>query len=53
MFYLIRLSLAGFCSYAEARFYRTVVEEVNAHVGRYVLVILFFSAGMFHASTGK
>ncbi|CAO3651769.1 unnamed protein product [Cunninghamella echinulata] len=51
IFYLVRLSLAGFCSFAEAKFYRTVVEEVNPHVGRYVLVILFFSAGMFHAST--
>ncbi|KAI8072410.1 Alg9-like mannosyltransferase family-domain-containing protein [Gongronella butleri] len=51
VFYLIRLILATFCSFAEARFYRVVVEEVNAHVGRYVLIILFFGPGMFHAST--
>jgi alpha-1,2-mannosyltransferase len=45
--------MASFCSYAEARLYRTVVEEINPHVGRYLMVGLFFSAGMFHASTGK
>lgn len=45
--------MAAFCSFAEAKFYRTVVEEINPHVGRYVMVALFFSAGMFHAATGK
>ncbi|KAI9272239.1 Alg9-like mannosyltransferase family-domain-containing protein [Helicostylum pulchrum] len=50
-FYLIRMALAAACSYVEARFYRTVTEEINPHVGRYVFAILFFSAGMFNAST--
>ncbi|KAG0172752.1 mannosyltransferase [Apophysomyces sp. BC1034] len=50
-FYLVRLSFAAFSSFAEARFYRTVVEEINPHVGRYILVALFFSAGMFNAAT--
>ncbi|KAI8993202.1 Alg9-like mannosyltransferase family-domain-containing protein [Pilobolus umbonatus] len=50
-FYTIRLALAAACSFVEAKFYRTVTEEINPHVGRYVYVILFFSAGMFNAST--
>lgn len=45
--------LAAVCSYVEARFYRTVTEEINPHVGRYIFAILFFGAGMFNASTGK
>lgn len=53
MFYLIRLAFAAASAYVEARFYRTVTEEINPHVGRYVFVALFFSAGMFNASTGK
>lgn len=40
-------------AFAEARFYRTVVEEINPHVGRYLLVALIGSAGMFHASVGE
>ncbi|KAI8148525.1 Alg9-like mannosyltransferase family-domain-containing protein [Fennellomyces sp. T-0311] len=51
VFYLLRLVFAGISSYVEARFYRTVTEEINPHVGRYVFVVLFFSAGMFNAST--
>ncbi|KAI8099158.1 Alg9-like mannosyltransferase family-domain-containing protein [Halteromyces radiatus] len=51
IFYLIRLLMAAFCSFAEAKLYRTVVEEINPHVARYLMVALFFSAGMFHAST--
>ncbi|KAI9474064.1 MAG: Alg9-like mannosyltransferase family-domain-containing protein [Benjaminiella poitrasii] len=50
-FYLIRLFLAGVSSYVEARFYRTISEEINVHVGHYVFAILFFAAGMFNAST--
>ncbi|ORX48881.1 hypothetical protein DM01DRAFT_1385425 [Hesseltinella vesiculosa] len=50
VFYLTRLLLATICSFCEARFYRAIVNEVNPHVGRYVLVILLFSAGMYHAS---
>lgn len=35
----------------EARFYKAVADTFNARVGRYVLVALAFSAGMFEAST--
>lgn len=45
--------LGGMSAFAEARLYRTVVEEINPHVGRYLLVALAGSAGMFHASVGK
>ncbi|KAI7907627.1 Alg9-like mannosyltransferase family-domain-containing protein [Cokeromyces recurvatus] len=50
-FYLIRLFFAGVCSFVEAKFYRTITEEINVHVGHYVFAILFFSVGMFNAST--
>lgn len=53
VFYLIRLALGAVSSFVEARFYRTITEEINPHVGRYVFTILFFGAGMFNASTGK
>ncbi|KAG2226371.1 hypothetical protein INT45_000539 [Circinella minor] len=51
LFYLLRLVFASISAYVESRFYRTVTEEINPHVGRYVFVGLFFSAGMFNAST--
>ncbi|KAI9484605.1 Alg9-like mannosyltransferase family-domain-containing protein [Zychaea mexicana] len=51
VFYLLRLAFAAISAFVEARFYRTVTEEINPHVGRYVFVGLFFSAGMFNAST--
>ncbi|KAI9313863.1 Alg9-like mannosyltransferase family-domain-containing protein [Dichotomocladium elegans] len=51
IFFLMRIIFAAASAYAEARFYRTVTEEINPHVGRYVFVTLFFSAGMFNAST--
>ncbi|CAO3703131.1 unnamed protein product [Rhizopus stolonifer] len=51
VFYLIRLALGAVSSFVEARFYRTITEEINPHVGRYVFTILFFGAGMFNAST--
>ncbi|KAL1935000.1 hypothetical protein VTP01DRAFT_4140 [Rhizomucor pusillus] len=53
VFYLLRIAFAAISSFVEARFYRTITEEINPHVGRYVFVALFFSAGMFNAATGK
>lgn len=53
IFYFIRVTLGVFSSYCETTFYRAVVDEVNPHVGRYVLVALLSSAGMFNAATGK
>ena len=40
-------------TYCEAKFYRAVVETLNDRVGRYMLFMLVFSAGMWNASTGK
>ncbi|KAI7867042.1 Alg9-like mannosyltransferase family-domain-containing protein [Spinellus fusiger] len=50
-FYLLRMAMAACSALAEAKFYRTVTEEINPHVGRYIFTALFFSAGMFNAST--
>lgn len=49
----MRLLFAAISAFVEAHFYRTITEEINPHVGRYVFVALFFSAGMFNAATGK
>ena len=48
----MRLTLGFICSLCEARFYRSVVEHVSDRVGRYMFFMLFFSAGMWNASTG-
>ncbi|KAG2171665.1 hypothetical protein INT43_008045 [Umbelopsis isabellina] len=50
VFYFMRIMLGAISAFAEARFYRTVVEEINPHVGRYLLVALVGSAGMFQAA---
>jgi alpha-1,2-mannosyltransferase len=50
VFYFMRIMLGAISAFAEARFYRTVVEEINPHVGRYLLVALAGSAGMFQAA---
>ncbi|KAJ2963923.1 hypothetical protein NQZ79_g1157 [Umbelopsis isabellina] len=50
VFYFLRIMLGAISAFAEARFYRTVVEEINPHVGRYLLVALVGSAGMFQAA---
>jgi hypothetical protein len=51
-FFAVRLTLGLICSLCEARFYRSVVEHISDRVGRYMLFMLFFSAGMWNASTG-
>ncbi|KAL1916487.1 uncharacterized protein VTP21DRAFT_5678 [Calcarisporiella thermophila] len=50
-FYLLRLAFATLCAYCETVFYRSVVTELNPHIGRYVLTALIVSAGMFQAAT--
>lgn len=40
-------------TYCEARFYRAVVETLNDRVGRYMLFMLVFSAGMWNSATGE
>lgn len=45
--------LLGLCSsFVEATLYRRVYQEVNERVGRYLLFMLLFNAGMWNASTG-
>ena len=51
-FFAVRLTLGLVCSLCEAKFYRSVVEHVSDRVGRYMLCMLFFNAGMWNASTG-
>ncbi|PWN47947.1 hypothetical protein IE53DRAFT_389894 [Violaceomyces palustris] len=51
VFFAVRILLAFTSTVIEARFYRTVVECVNLRVGRYLLSMMVFSAGMFEAST--
>ncbi|KAF8640902.1 hypothetical protein AX17_000550 [Amanita inopinata Kibby_2008] len=50
-FFAVRLFLAVLSTLAEVSFYRTVHEKINERVGRYLFFILFFSAGMWNAST--
>ncbi|ORX99359.1 hypothetical protein K493DRAFT_279646 [Basidiobolus meristosporus CBS 931.73] len=50
IFFFIRMCFAIICSYCEARFYRAIVEHVNPRIGRYTLVLLLGSAGMYSAS---
>ncbi|KAJ3279200.1 mannosyltransferase, partial [Borealophlyctis nickersoniae] len=51
LFYLMRGVLGAASAYCEAKLYRAVVEHVNPRVGRFLLVILLVSTGMFVAST--
>ncbi|KAK9719431.1 mannosyltransferase [Basidiobolus ranarum] len=50
IFYFMRMCFALISSYCEASFYRAVVDHVNPRIGRYTLVILLGSAGMYSAS---
>ncbi|KAM0787191.1 hypothetical protein ACM66B_006434 [Microbotryomycetes sp. NB124-2] len=50
-FFAIRLAFATVSTVAEAKFYRSVSDHVNPHVGRYVLFALLFSPGMFASAT--
>lgn len=52
-FFALRICLAAICSFAEAKFFRTVVTEVNERVGRYMFFMMLFGAGMWNAATGK
>ena len=52
-FFALRMCLGFISSYCEAKFYRAVVETINERVGRYMLLAMAFSAGMWSASVGK
>ncbi|KAJ7459090.1 glycosyltransferase family 22 protein [Mycena galericulata] len=49
-FFAVRISLATVSVFAEAKFYRTVYENINERVGRYLFFMLLFNAGMWNAS---
>lgn len=51
-FYWLRILFAVASTLCEAKLYRTVVEKVNYRVGRYLLFMLLFSAGIWNVSTG-
>ncbi|KAJ9110467.1 hypothetical protein QFC19_001593 [Naganishia cerealis] len=48
-FFCLRIGLGVICSVCEAKFYRSVAENLNERAGRYTLAILMFSAGMWNA----
>ncbi|CCO32730.1 alpha-1,2-mannosyltransferase [Rhizoctonia solani AG-1 IB] len=50
-FFALRMVFAFVTSFCEARLFTTVVEHVNDRVGRYMLFMLMFNAGMWNAST--
>ncbi|CAE6508696.1 unnamed protein product, partial [Rhizoctonia solani] len=50
-FFGLRMIFAFVTSFCEARLFRTVAEHVNDRVGRYMLFMLMFNAGMWNAST--
>lgn len=50
-FFAVRIFLATISVFVEAKFYRTIVDKINERVGRYYFFMMFFSAGMWSAST--
>ncbi|KAJ1302752.1 hypothetical protein OPQ81_003061 [Rhizoctonia solani] len=50
-FFGLRMIFAFVTSFCEARLFRAVVDHVNDRVGRYMLFMLMFNAGMWNAST--
>ncbi|ETS60356.1 hypothetical protein PaG_05557 [Moesziomyces aphidis] len=50
VFFAVRLLLAFVSSFVDARFYKAVADVFGARVGRYCLVMLAASAGMYEAS---
>lgn len=51
VFFAVRLLLAFVSSFVDARFYKAVADIFSARVGRYCLVALAASAGLYEAST--
>jgi len=51
VFYFLRCLFGFVCAMSEVYFYRGVLREFGANVGRLTLCILVFSAGMFVSST--
>ncbi|CAG8545511.1 13018_t:CDS:2 [Acaulospora colombiana] len=53
VFYAIRVIFATLCALSEALFYVSAVSSLGPRAGRYLIIILLFSAGMWNASTGS
>ncbi|KAG1697353.1 hypothetical protein DVH05_016635 [Phytophthora capsici] len=51
LFYGLRAALGLLSAYSEASFYRSTSRHFGRRTARYLLVILLFNAGIFHAST--
>ncbi|CAG8576594.1 11353_t:CDS:2 [Acaulospora morrowiae] len=51
VFYAIRVMFATLCAISEALFYVSAVSNLGPRVGRYLIVTMLFSAGMWNAST--
>ncbi|KAH7460792.1 Alpha-1,2-mannosyltransferase ALG9 [Phytophthora ramorum] len=51
LFYGLRAALGLLSAYAEALFYRSTSKRFGRRTARYLLWILLFNAGVFHAST--
>ncbi|GLE03127.1 hypothetical protein PINS_up012006 [Pythium insidiosum] len=51
VFYGVRGALALVCCYCEALFYRATIKPFGRRTARYLLWLLIWNAGMFHAST--
>ncbi|CEG41893.1 alpha mannosyltransferase [Plasmopara halstedii] len=51
LFYGLRATLGLISAYAEALFYQSISRRFGRRTARYLLFILFFNVGIFHAST--
>jgi hypothetical protein len=51
-FFAVRIFLATISVLVEATFFRSIADRINDRVGRYHFFLMFFSAGMWNASTG-
>lgn len=51
LFYALRGALGLVCAYAEAHFYQSSIKVFGRRAARFLLWMLVFNAGMFHAST--
>uniref|UniRef100_K3WCF1 Mannosyltransferase n=1 Tax=Globisporangium ultimum (strain ATCC 200006 / CBS 805.95 / DAOM BR144) TaxID=431595 RepID=K3WCF1_GLOUD len=51
VFYGVRGALGLLCAYAEGIFYRSCIAHFGRRTARYLLWILLWNAGIFHAST--
>ncbi|KAJ0409729.1 hypothetical protein ATCC90586_003237 [Pythium insidiosum] len=51
VFYGLRGALALLCCYCEALFYRAAIRPFGRRAARYLLWLMIWNAGMFHAST--